>query len=57
MTYTVDPMHTFPSFAADHMGISVWRGKFNRTSGTVTLRFLAQGLRCDMRIPQSPMPA
>ena len=37
MTYTVDPMHTFPSFAADHMGLSVWRGKFNRTSGTVTL--------------------
>ena len=27
------------------------------TSGTVTLRFLAQGLRCDMRIPVSPMPA
>jgi len=26
------------------------------TSGTVTLRFLAQGLRCDMRIPLSPMP-
>jgi len=37
LTYTVDPMHTFPSFAADHMGLSVWRGKFNRTSGTVTL--------------------
>lgn len=36
-TYNIDPDHTFPSFAADHMGgLSVWRGKFNKTSGTVT---------------------
>src|SRR3546814_19472152 len=25
------------SFAADHMGLSSWRGKFNRTTGSVTL--------------------
>ena len=24
--YAIDPTHTFPSFEADHMGISVWRG-------------------------------
>jgi polyisoprenoid-binding protein YceI len=35
--YTVDPSHTFPSFEADHMGISYWRGKFNTTTGSVTL--------------------
>ncbi|MCE5234120.1 MAG: YceI family protein [Mizugakiibacter sp.] len=35
--YTVDPNHTYPSFEADHMGISYWRGKFNHTTGTVTL--------------------
>jgi polyisoprenoid-binding protein YceI len=36
-TYQIDPDHTFPSFEADHMaGLSVWRGKFNRTTGTVT---------------------
>lgn len=35
--YLVDPAHTFPSFEADHMGMSVWRGKFNKTTGTVTL--------------------
>ena len=34
-TYRIDPAHTFPSFEADHMGISVWRGKLNKTSGTV----------------------
>jgi polyisoprenoid-binding protein YceI len=36
-TYTIDPNHTFPSFETDHMGISIWRGKFDKTSGTVTL--------------------
>ncbi|MET3106092.1 polyisoprenoid-binding protein YceI [Oxalobacteraceae bacterium GrIS 2.11] len=36
-TYNIDPSHTYPSFETDHMGISVWRGKFTKTSGTVTL--------------------
>ncbi|TAK85261.1 MAG: polyisoprenoid-binding protein [Aquabacterium sp.] len=35
--YVIDPSHTYPSFEADHMGISVWRGKFNQTAGKVTL--------------------
>jgi polyisoprenoid-binding protein YceI len=37
VTYRIDPDHTFPSFEADHMGMSLWRGKFNRSSGQVTL--------------------
>jgi polyisoprenoid-binding protein YceI len=37
VAYTIDPTHTFPSFEADHMGVSVWRGKFNKTTGQVTL--------------------
>lgn len=36
-TYTVDPTHTYPSFEADHMGMSMWRGKFNKSAGTITL--------------------
>lgn len=36
-TYSIDPSHTYPSFEADHMGLSVWRGKYKKTSGTVTL--------------------
>ena len=36
VTYMLDPNHTYPSFEADHMGgLSVWRGKFNETSGRV----------------------
>lgn len=34
--YTIDPDHTYPSFEADHFGgLSTWRGKFNRSSGTI----------------------
>ncbi len=36
-TYTIDPNHTYPSFETDHMGISIWRGKFTKTHGTITL--------------------
>ena len=35
VTYEIDPTHTYPSFEADHMGLSVWRGKLNKNSGTV----------------------
>jgi polyisoprenoid-binding protein YceI len=36
VTYKLDPSHTYPSFEADHMGgLSVWRGKFTATSGSV----------------------
>lgn len=35
--YKIDPAHTYPSFEADHKGISVWRGKFTKTEGTVSL--------------------
>ena len=38
VTYNIDPSHTFPSFEADHMGgLSLWRGKFNKSSGKFML--------------------
>lgn len=36
-TYTIDASHTYPSFKAAHKSLSFWRGKFNKTSGTVVL--------------------
>lgn len=35
VTYEIDPTHTYPSFEADHMGLSFWRGKLNKNSGTI----------------------
>ncbi len=37
VSYKLDAAHTFPSFEADHMGISLWRGKLNKSSGTVVM--------------------
>ena len=37
VTYTLDPTHTYPSFEADHMGISYWRGRMDATSGKIVL--------------------
>ena len=37
-TYVIDSDHTYPSIETDHFGgLSVWRGKFNKTSGKITL--------------------
>jgi polyisoprenoid-binding protein YceI len=35
--YKLESEHTFPSLEFPHMGLSIWRGKFNRTNGTATL--------------------
>lgn len=36
--YTIDPGHTYPSFEAPHQEqLSLWRGKFNKSSGKMLL--------------------
>ena len=37
VAYEIDPEHTYPSFEADHMGLSIWRGKFTKSRGKVTM--------------------
>ena len=50
-TYQIDPNHTYPSFAADHFGgLSVWRGKFDRSSGTVTYDKEAQSGSVEVKV-------
>ncbi|WP_043114819.1 YceI family protein [Solimonas soli] len=49
--YEIDPAHTYPSFEADHMGgVSIWRGKFNKTSGTMTLDKAAKAGQVDVSV-------
>ncbi|RJG02168.1 YceI family protein [Noviherbaspirillum sedimenti] len=48
--YNIEPNHTFPSFEADHMGISLWRGKFNKSSGTIVLDTAAKTGSLDITI-------
>lgn len=37
VNYKIDGSHTYPSFEADHMGLSLWRGKINKNSGSIVL--------------------
>src|ERR1700722_5473899 len=49
--YTIDPNHTYPSFEAPPIGgISLWRGKFDRSSGAVTLDRTARTGTVDITI-------
>ena len=49
-TYTIDPTHTYPSIEFSHMGISVWRGKFNKTTGKVVIDRAAKTGSVDVAI-------
>ena len=54
VTYTLDPNHTYPSFEADHFGgLSVWRGKFNSSSGKVVLDKDAKAGSIDVTVDMS----
>jgi len=54
VTYVLDPSHTFPSFEADHMGgLSVWRGKFNSSSGKVVYDKEAKSGSIDVTVNMS----
>ena len=48
--YTVDPEHTYPSLEFSHMGLSIWRGKFNKTSGKITLDRVARTGSADIQV-------
>lgn len=36
-SYTLDSSHTFPSFEVSHLGYSIQRGRFNKTTGKIAL--------------------
>lgn len=36
-TYAIDPVHSYPSFAVNHLGMSTIQGRFDRMSGKITL--------------------
>jgi polyisoprenoid-binding protein YceI len=51
VTYQIDPGHTYPSFEADHFnGMSIWRGKMEKTSGTIVLDRQAKSGTVDITV-------
>jgi polyisoprenoid-binding protein YceI len=51
VTYQIDPAHTYPSFEADHFGgVSIWRGKATKTSGSIVLDQAAKSGTVDINV-------
>lgn len=48
--YVIDSAHTFPMFEVSHLGFSLHRGRFNRTSGVLELDLAGRRGRVDIEI-------
>lgn len=49
-SYTIDPNHTFPVFEVNHLGYSVQHGRFNKSSGVITLDMAGKSGSVDLTI-------
>lgn len=49
-SYTVDPLHTFPHFEVSHFDFSTMHGRFDNTSGKITLDRVAKTGTVDIAI-------
>ncbi|MDP2142628.1 MAG: YceI family protein [Gallionella sp.] len=49
-SYTIDTRHTFPVFEVNHLGFSTQRGRFNKSSGKITLDTKAKKGSVDLTI-------
>lgn len=49
-TYVIDPIHTVPHFAVDHLGVSTIRGQFDKLSGTFTIDTAAKSGAVELAI-------
>jgi polyisoprenoid-binding protein YceI len=52
-SYTIDPPHTFPRFMISHLGFSTMQGRFDKTSGKITLDRAAKTGSMDITIDAS----
>lgn len=49
-SFTIDPLHTFPNFTVDHLGVSTLYGRFSKTSGKVTIDHVAKTGSIDLAV-------
>ncbi len=49
-SYSIDPAHTYPHFTINHLGFSTMHGRFDSTSGKVTLDRAAKKGSVDIAI-------
>ena len=49
-SYTIDPSHTYPVFEVNHLGFTNQRGRFNKSTGKITLDLAAKQGTVDLVI-------
>jgi polyisoprenoid-binding protein YceI len=49
-TYTIDPRHTYPMFEVSHYGFSTQRGRFEHTTGKITIDLASKSGSIDVSI-------
>jgi polyisoprenoid-binding protein YceI len=49
-SYTLDPFHTYPHFAVDHLGVSTMWGRFDRTTGRFIVDRVARTGSVDLTV-------
>jgi polyisoprenoid-binding protein YceI len=48
--FTIDPNHTYAYFEVEHLGVSIQRGRFDRTSGKFSLDHAAKSASVELNI-------
>jgi polyisoprenoid-binding protein YceI len=51
VTYTIDPLHSFPNFTIGHLGMTTIHGRFEKMTGKVTLDAAAKTGSLEVKIP------
>jgi polyisoprenoid-binding protein YceI len=54
-SYTIDPTHTFMYWEVEHLGVSMQRGRFERTSGKFTLDRAAKTGGVDLSVESASL--
>ena len=49
-SYTLDPLHTFPHFSVDHLGISTMWGRFGKTTGKFMIDHAAKKASLELQV-------
>jgi polyisoprenoid-binding protein YceI len=51
VTYTIDPIHSFPHFSVNHLGMANIRGRFERMTGKVVYDAAAKTGSIEVKVP------
>ena len=53
VNYTIDPLHSFPNFSANHLGMTTVHGRFERMTGRIVYDAAAKSGSMEVHVPTS----